>query len=110
MNLSVASTYSCHIASFELDNNSCGMPTTILQTMAKITAEVRTAPPTYTPFEVSNKETIAVACEVLARRIVHKAPLDRLTTIMSTRFKHVRPDGDSSDMASALEVAIDTHW
>jgi len=53
---------------------------------------------------------VAVACEVLARRIVHQAPKERLTSIMSTRFKHVRFDGDESNMSSALEMAIDSHW
>ncbi|KAJ6628925.1 hypothetical protein B0H10DRAFT_2160819 [Mycena sp. CBHHK59/15] len=51
----------------------------------------------------------AIACEVLARRIVHLAPPDTLNTIMSTRFQHVQVDGDKSDMASALEMAIDSH-
>ncbi|CAK5275367.1 unnamed protein product [Mycena citricolor] len=51
----------------------------------------------------------ATACEVLARRIVHAAPPDALNTIMSTRFQHIQIDGDKSDMASALEMAIDSH-
>ncbi|TFK43743.1 calcium activated cation channel [Crucibulum laeve] len=51
----------------------------------------------------------AVACEVLARRIVHLAPPDRLTAIMSTRYQHRQIDGDESDLASALEMAIDQH-
>jgi len=52
----------------------------------------------------------AVACEVLARRIVHQAPPDRVTSIMSTRLKHRQIDGEESDMSSALELAIDSHW
>ncbi|KAJ7572505.1 hypothetical protein C8J56DRAFT_989280 [Mycena floridula] len=51
----------------------------------------------------------ATACEVLARRIVHLISPDRQTTVMSTRFKHRQIDGDISDMASALEMAIDSH-
>ncbi|KAF5358902.1 hypothetical protein D9758_004822 [Tetrapyrgos nigripes] len=51
----------------------------------------------------------AVACEVLARRIVHKTAPDRLNAIMSTRYKHKQIDGDDSDPCSALEMAIDTH-
>ncbi|KAJ7490323.1 calcium activated cation channel [Mycena galericulata] len=51
----------------------------------------------------------AAACEMLARRIVHIAPPDTLNTIMSTRFQHLQIDGDKSDMASALELAIDSH-
>ncbi|KAI0053727.1 calcium activated cation channel [Auriscalpium vulgare] len=50
----------------------------------------------------------AAACEVLARRIVHQAPQDRITTIMSTRYKFRQPDGDI-ELSSALEVAIDSH-
>ncbi|KAF9006592.1 hypothetical protein BDQ17DRAFT_1352015 [Cyathus striatus] len=49
----------------------------------------------------------AVACEVLARRIVHLAPHDRLYTIMSSRYQHIQLDGDKSEMSSALESAID---
>ncbi|KIY49452.1 hypothetical protein FISHEDRAFT_41344 [Fistulina hepatica ATCC 64428] len=52
----------------------------------------------------------AVACEVLARRIVHLTPSDRITTIMSTRFRHRQLDGSIGDTSSALELAIDTHW
>lgn len=51
----------------------------------------------------------AVACEVLARRIVHLAEPDRIATIMSTRYQHRQIDGDASEMSSALEVAIDQH-
>ncbi|TFK68209.1 calcium activated cation channel [Pluteus cervinus] len=51
----------------------------------------------------------AVACEVLARRIVHLSPPDRLSTIMSTRYQHRQLDGDDSEMTSALETAIDGH-
>ncbi|KAG6910952.1 hypothetical protein DXG01_006006 [Tephrocybe rancida] len=51
----------------------------------------------------------ATACEVLARRIVHMSPPERLRSIMSSRFKHRQVDGDESDMSSALEVAIDSH-
>ncbi|KAF8897831.1 calcium activated cation channel [Infundibulicybe gibba] len=51
----------------------------------------------------------AIACEVLARRIVHASPQDRLSAIMSTRFKHRQIDGDVSEMSSALELAIDQH-
>ncbi|KAL9713203.1 Calcium channel yvc1 [Leucoagaricus gongylophorus] len=49
----------------------------------------------------------AVACEVLARKIVHLFPRDKLTDVMSTRYQHLQPDGDVSDTASALEMAID---
>ncbi|TFK55588.1 hypothetical protein OE88DRAFT_1622056 [Heliocybe sulcata] len=51
----------------------------------------------------------AVACEVLARKIIHQAPSDRLKSIMSTRFQIKESDGDVSEMTSALELAIDSH-
>ncbi|KAH7916291.1 hypothetical protein BJ138DRAFT_1140008 [Hygrophoropsis aurantiaca] len=51
----------------------------------------------------------AIACEVLARRIVHASSVDRVTAIMSTRYRHREPDGDISELTSALEIAIDTH-
>lgn len=52
----------------------------------------------------------AIACEVLARRVVHLSPPDRLNDIMSTRFCFLEWDGDNSDLSTALELAIDTHW
>ncbi|KAG5342321.1 hypothetical protein C0989_003451 [Termitomyces sp. Mn162] len=52
----------------------------------------------------------AIACEVLARRIVHLSPPDRLRSIMSSRYQHRQLGGGESDMTSALEVAIDSHW
>lgn len=52
---------------------------------------------------------LAIACEVLARRITHHAPADRLSNIMSTRYQHRQSDGDI-ELSSALELAIDTHW
>ncbi|KAF5363683.1 hypothetical protein D9756_000150 [Leucocoprinus leucothites] len=51
----------------------------------------------------------AVACEVLARRIAHLFPRDKLTDVMSTRYQHLQVDGDLSETASALETAIDQH-
>ncbi|KAA1466592.1 hypothetical protein DENSPDRAFT_811729 [Dentipellis sp. KUC8613] len=50
----------------------------------------------------------AVACEMLARKIIHQAPRERLTAMLSTRFRHRQPDGDI-ELSSALETAIDTH-
>jgi hypothetical protein len=52
----------------------------------------------------------AIACEVLARRVVHLSPPDRLNDIMSTRFSHLEWDGERSDLSTALELAIDSHW
>ncbi|TCD69242.1 hypothetical protein EIP91_008345 [Steccherinum ochraceum] len=51
----------------------------------------------------------AIACEVLARRVIHRAPPDRITSMMSTRFMHREVDGDDSEKVSALEMAIDSH-
>ncbi|KLO16355.1 calcium activated cation channel [Schizopora paradoxa] len=51
----------------------------------------------------------AIACEVLSRRILHKAPTDRHIGIMSMRYRHLSRDGEYSDMTSALELAIDTN-
>ncbi|KAF8272129.1 calcium activated cation channel [Lactarius quietus] len=50
----------------------------------------------------------AIACEVLARRIVHKSPADRVPAIMSSRYKHRQADGDI-EVSSAIELAIDSH-
>ncbi|KAF8605353.1 calcium activated cation channel [Ceratobasidium sp. AG-I] len=49
----------------------------------------------------------ALACETLARRVLHTVPPDRLDDIMSTRFRHAEWDGDNSALSSALELAID---
>ncbi|KAH7100530.1 calcium activated cation channel [Auriculariales sp. MPI-PUGE-AT-0066] len=49
----------------------------------------------------------ATACEVLARRIVHSTPGDRLMSVMSARYSHRDRDGDISNASSALETAID---
>ncbi|CDZ98754.1 hypothetical protein [Phaffia rhodozyma] len=51
----------------------------------------------------------ALACEVLARRIVHALPMETLQTVMSTRYRYREDDGDRSAPTSALEAAIDGH-
>ncbi|KAF9443331.1 calcium activated cation channel [Macrolepiota fuliginosa MF-IS2] len=51
----------------------------------------------------------AIACEVLARRIAHLFPRDKLTEVMATRYQHLQVDGDVSETSSALEMAIDQH-
>ena len=51
----------------------------------------------------------ATACEVLARRIIHTLPADRLESVMSSRFRYRESDGDASAPTSALETAIDQH-
>ncbi|KAG8965432.1 hypothetical protein FRC05_003269 [Tulasnella sp. 425] len=52
----------------------------------------------------------AVACEVLARRIVHSMPEERIYAVMSGRFRFQEWNGDESALTSALETAIDQHW
>lgn len=90
------------------------MQTTILLIMAKTMAEVcslssaaysdprRRVPDASISYP-------AIACEVLARRIIHNAPPEQWGRYMSMRFKHRQVDGDESDMSSALEQAIDSH-
>ncbi|KAH0839846.1 hypothetical protein J3R83DRAFT_796 [Lanmaoa asiatica] len=51
----------------------------------------------------------AVACEVLARRIVHQTPLDSVIPTITNRYRYRESDGDISEASSALEVAIDNH-
>ncbi|KIO12590.1 hypothetical protein M404DRAFT_684182 [Pisolithus tinctorius Marx 270] len=51
----------------------------------------------------------AVACEVLARRIVHQSPPDKLIPMVTTRYRHRHADGDVSVASSALEIAIDNN-
>ncbi|KAF8499987.1 calcium activated cation channel [Gautieria morchelliformis] len=51
----------------------------------------------------------AIACEVLARRIVHNLGPERLNSIMSTRYRYRQLDGSISNPSSALEFAIDDH-
>lgn len=52
---------------------------------------------------------VATACEVLARRIVHNSPSERIPAIMSSRYRHRQRDGDI-EFTSAIELAIDSHW
>lgn len=52
----------------------------------------------------------AIACEVLARRVIHRSPPEKIHSMMSTRFTHREVDGDESDRLSAIELGIDSHW
>ncbi|KAG2156276.1 hypothetical protein DEU56DRAFT_766342 [Suillus clintonianus] len=61
------------------------------------------------PADYGENRGRAVACEVLARRIVHQSPAEKIKSLMSTRYRHRELDGDISEASSALEVAIDTH-
>lgn len=51
-----------------------------------------------------------MACEVLARRIIHLTDSDSVKSVLSMRYKHRQVDGDESEMSNALELAIDQHW
>jgi hypothetical protein len=64
----------------------------------------------HNPADYSENYGRAIACEVLARRVVHMSPPDRLNDIMSTRFSYLEWNGEKSDLSTALELAIDTHW
>ncbi|KAG2155006.1 uncharacterized protein EDB93DRAFT_1080810 [Suillus bovinus] len=61
------------------------------------------------PADFGENRGRAVACEVLARRIVHQSPTEKIKFLMSTRYRHREHDGDISEASSALEIAIDTH-
>ena len=76
--------------------------------MARTTAEVG-AVTSMTTKTRSHIILPAIACEVLARRAVHRLSPERLTAVMSTRYRHLEWDGGQSDLTSALELAIDTH-
>ncbi|KAI0005149.1 hypothetical protein BJV74DRAFT_329297 [Russula compacta] len=60
------------------------------------------------PADYGENRGRAIACEVLARRIVHNAPTDRIPVVLSLRYGHRQSDGDI-DFSSAIELAIDTH-
>lgn len=51
----------------------------------------------------------AIACEMLARKIVTKLPVEKLYAVMSDRLMFQENDGDEGAFASALETAIDQH-
>jgi hypothetical protein len=61
-------------------------------------------------FIIIKKTPTAMACEVLARRIIHLTEPDNLKSVMSMRYKYRQMDGDESEMSNALELAIDQHW
>ncbi|KAF8351641.1 calcium activated cation channel [Amanita rubescens] len=52
----------------------------------------------------------AVACEVLAKSVVHASPRDKLASIMSSRYKFTEDNAEHPVMSSALELAIDQNW
>jgi hypothetical protein len=50
-----------------------------------------------------------LACEVAARRVVAKFPVEEQYQILSTRFSRIESDGDVSLPLSAIELASDLH-
>ena len=48
-----------------------------------------------------------MACEVIARRLIHLTDPDNIKTVMSLRYKYRQMDGDESEMS---ELAIHQHW
>lgn len=92
-------------ASFVPVVTSWSGPTVTLQTMERIVDEVCWL--YILLFVISH--FVAIACEVLARRIVHNSPSDRIPAIMSSRYRHRQLDGDI-EFTSAIELAIDSHW
>lgn len=51
-----------------------------------------------------------MACEVIARRIIHLTEPDSIKSVMSMRYKYRQIDGEESEMSNALELAIDQDW
>lgn len=104
--------YSSHTVSCARVKCSCGTRTTTRQTMARMLPEVRLDPSGRVPtvFPTLIERIPASACEILARRILHAMPSERLNVIMATRFRHREWDGDESAVSSALEIAVDQHW
>jgi len=93
-------------ASFALVAASFSRPIETLRIMGRIVDGVN-----YLPISllfVVSRFLVAVACEVLARRIVHTSPTDRIPTILSSRYKFRQSDGDI-EFSSAIELGIDTH-
>lgn len=109
VNATFQSSASFPTASFELDSCICGMRTMIQRIMTKIMDEVRHVVICTLLLISTLPCATAIACEVLARRILHRAAPDRLISIMSMRYRHLDRGGEDSDMTSALELAIDTN-
>ncbi len=110
MPVSETPVHSCRTVCCAHEKNSYTRPTTTRLTTTKTKAEVRCPA---TPFHCPLYVLIlfeATACEVLARRVVHQAPPEKIPAIMSMRFRHKEVDGDVRGRISALEMAIDSHW
>ncbi|KAE8541268.1 hypothetical protein D1P53_002625 [Cryptococcus gattii VGV] len=94
------------ISSFAKSGGDFGkaVPFALLRVKALFMAEAHNNPADY-----DENLCRATAAEVLARRIVHNLPIDKLESIMSTRYRYRESDGDESAPSSALEIAIDHH-
>ena len=99
---------SCHTVFYAHALSLCGMRIIIQRITERTEAEVFFISILCNLFQ--SHVLLAIACEVLARRIVHLAEPDRIKAIMSTRYQHRQIDGEESEMSSALEMAIDQHW
>ncbi|KAG9317378.1 hypothetical protein JVU11DRAFT_1577 [Chiua virens] len=51
----------------------------------------------------------AVACEVIARKVVHQTPLDKVVGLVTNRYRYRENDGEISEASSTLEVAVENH-
>ena len=78
------------------------MPFCLMAARASFIRDARLFPPDY-----DENLCRALACEVLARRIIHNLPAEHLPSVMSTRFRYREVDGDDSPPTSCLETAID---
>ena len=83
---------------------SCADLSSLLRARATFMRDAYSNPPDF-----DESVCRATACEVLARRIVHNLPVDRLESVMSTRCRYRTSDGDISAPISCLETAIDQH-
>ncbi|KZP00161.1 calcium activated cation channel [Calocera viscosa TUFC12733] len=61
------------------------------------------------PADFDENMARAMACEILARKLVHVVSPERLNHVMSKRFRYKMWDGSDSSAVSALETAIDQH-
>ena len=59
------------------------MPFCLLAARASFVRDARLFPPDY-----DENLCRAMACEVLARRIIHALPVEHLPSVMSTRFRY----------------------
>ncbi|KAL4076182.1 hypothetical protein J3A83DRAFT_4357282 [Scleroderma citrinum] len=97
----------------EVDVKTINDPTSRIITPQVISAYVDAAGDFYNEASPSILSDVgccpAIACEALARRIIHQSSPDKIIPMMTIRYRYREADGDISVAASALEVAIDNH-